>query len=155
MGRAHAKAAQTSNSDDPCVGPAARNFAREHGAVAMRRRYWVVPYPLLAIMAACGPPRASGTIAVVALLALSQLPAADGFEAVGPLPPADEDAPRLGGGAGAIGRGLSEVRAARTPSALAAERPPAGPPARRTAPVPTAEPTRPVRRARSGGRDWG
>ena len=47
----------------------------------MRRRYWVVHYPLLVIMAACGPPRASGTAAAVALLALSPLPAADGFEA--------------------------------------------------------------------------
>ena len=114
-GRAHAKAAQTSNSDDPCVGPAARNFAREHGAVAMRRRYWVVTCPLLAIMAACGPPRASGTAAVVALLALSRLPGADGFEAPRLLPPDDVEAPRLGNSGDATGRGLSEVRAACAP----------------------------------------
>ena len=78
----------------------------------MRRRYWVVTCPLLVLVAACGPPRASGTAAVVALLALSQLPATDGFEAR-PLPPDDVDAPRLGGGGDATGRGLSEVRAAR------------------------------------------
>ena len=30
----------------------------------MRRRHWVMPCPLLVIMAACGPPRASGTTAM-------------------------------------------------------------------------------------------